>query len=296
MLKDLSRLVFFDEVFHMPRALRPWLVLTALSFLTLFLGHQIAERQGVLWAVAVALCLNVFFYFYSDLFLKPLFKGRSLEGQDPWHLRKMLEKLANHGRVTTPGISILPVSSPQAFAIGRSWGSARIYLTEGLLKRLNEKEIEGILAFELALIKRLDTFSMSVASTFVMLVLSVTRALDWMARWLLGTKKHTYSRYNHIFTSLFAPLMGLLIRITLHPRDFYAADQMASEWTDRPEALAQALWKLHSLRQTHPLDAPSSTSHLFIVNPLNNRGWTRYLHVQPPIETRIKRLVGHYPL
>jgi heat shock protein HtpX len=292
----LSDLGFFDEVFHMPKAWRAWLVLSGLSILTLYLGDRIAERQGVLWAVVAALCLNMFFYFYGDLFLKPLFKGRSLEGRDPWDLRNMLEKLALAARVTTPGVTVLPQLSPQAFAIARSWGSSRIYLTEGLLRRLSEKEIQAILAFELALIKRLDTFSMSVASAFLMSLLSLTRALDWVARWLLGTKNKIGSRYNHLFTSLLSPLAGLLIRLTLSEKDFYAADQMAAQWTDAPEELARALWKLQSLKQTQPWPAPASTAHLFVVNPLNRRGWTRHLQIQPATEARIKKLVGHYPL
>lgn len=280
----------------MPRAWRTWLVLTCISVLALYIGHHFAGRQGVLWAVALALLLNAFFYFYSDFFLKPLFKGRKLEGQDPWHLSSQLTKLCLRSRTQRPQLCILPKLSPQAFAIGRSSASACIYLTEGLLRRLSEEEVEAILAFELALIKRLDTFSMSVASAFVAGLLTATRSLDWAFRWLLGTKSKPHSRYNHLFTNLFSPLFGLLIRATMSERDYFEADQLAASWIKEPRALAQALWKLHSFRQTQPWPVPVSTSHLFIVNPLTHRGWTRYLHIQPSVEMRIRRLVGHYPL
>lgn len=280
----------------MPRAWRAWLVLTCISVLALYMGHHLGGRQGVLWAVAFSLLLNAFFYFYSDFFLKPLFKGRQLEGQDPWHLNKSLSKLCQKARMTKPQLCVLPKLSPQAFAIGRSSGSAAIYLTEGMLRRLSENEVEAILAFELALIKRLDTFSMSVASAFIAGLLAITRTLDWTFRWLLGTKSKPHSRYNHLFTNLVAPLFGLIIRANISEQDYYEADRLAATWIKDPRELAQALWKLQSFRQTQPWAAPASTSHLFVVNPLTRRGWTRYLHVQPSVETRIKRLVGHYPL
>lgn len=278
----------------MPRAWKAWLVLSALSILTLFLGHHWGDRQGLLWSVVLALGLNAFFYFYSDFFLRPLFRGRMIEGRDPWHLNEILHKLCLRARVPQPGLCVLPQLSPQAFALEKSWGRARIYLTEGLLRRLEEKEIEAILAFELALIKRHDTFSMAVASAFIASLFTLTRSLDWIFQWLVGSKGKSQSRY--FFTSLFSPLAGLLVRLTLHPKDFYAADSLAATWLEDPKPLASALWKLQSLRQTQPWKAPVSTSHLFVVNPLTHRGWTRYLHVQPSVETRIKRLIGHYPL
>lgn len=279
----------------MTKSIRPWIVLSSLSIFILYLGHAWGEREGLLWAVCFALVLNGLFYFYGDLFLKSLFQGSLLEGQDAWSLKPTLHRLAARARVREPELVLLPLDAAQAFAVARNPYHSRIYLTEGLLRKLTPEEVEAILAFELALIKRQDTFSMSIASLFLTVIFSMSSSLDWVYRWLMGFRS-AHNRRHRIFSVFLAPLAASLLRINLRSRDFFEADALGSQWIGNPKYLAQALWKLESLKSTSPWTPPLSTAHFFVVNPLTAHQLTRYLHVHPPLQERVKKLVGYYPL
>ncbi|MCB0411203.1 MAG: M48 family metalloprotease [Bdellovibrionales bacterium] len=280
----------------MKRSWRPWIVLSFFSLLILLLGHSWGDRQGLLWAVSLTLGLNCLFYFYGELVLKPSFKGQIIEGQDPWNLRRTLKALCLKARIVEPQLILLPLPAAQAFAVGRNPQNSRIYLTEGLLKKLSTDEIEAVLAFELALIAKAHTLSMSLASTLLAGLLTITRSFDSVLCWLMGMKSANGRQSRAVLTLAAAPLAGFLLRLILRPEDFYQADHLACQWIKEPRSLAQTLWKLEALKMTEPWSPPPSTAHYFVINPLTSPSWTGYFQVQPPVEERVRRLIGSYPL
>ncbi len=276
---------------------KAWLFLSLLAAAILYTGHSWGGRQGVLWALLVALGVNTLIYFYSEVRILSLFPGRKLEGRDPWGALEITKSLCKKMRLPLPQILVLQDSSPQALALGRSWNHSTIVLTQGLLDRFSRRELKAILAYQLASIRRQETFAFAVAAAFADAILSVARSLDKVSRLLLGTQKDPRSKNpGHFFSWLLSPLAAGLLRFSVGPGNYYAIDALASEICEDPKAVAEVLWKLESFAKTIPLLAPASQAHMFMVNPLTKRGWSRYFHVQPETKRRIERLVGYYPI
>jgi heat shock protein HtpX len=275
---------------------KAWTFLTALSLTLIVLGHMVLGREGLLIGLTLALGINSFVYFYEDRRVVALFKGRLLEGQDPWGLLKIARRLAVKARVPVPKVIVIPEKSPQSLVVGRSFTHGTILITEGLLQRFSEKEIEAIMAYQLASIRTLNTLTFAVGSFICSLLLSFAEALDTILRVLIVEKKNPNYAMSHLFTRLISPLVGLLLRLSIRPNFYLIADDYAAHLIEEPLLLAHSLWKLQSYASTIPLAAPISTAHMFIVNPLPDRGWTRHYQAQPTVEKRIRTLIGYYPV
>lgn len=250
----------------------------------------------MLWGVIIVLSINSWLYFYSEIRLENIFPGQLIEGQNAWGLLDSARKFSLIARIPVPKIVILPSSSPQAMVMGRSWSSATIYLTEGLLRALSPTEREAVIAYQISCIKKLDTLIFTFASAITGLIFSASRAIDLLFRGILGPKSDQRSRQNHLFSWFMAPFATLIVKVAIGSGRYITNDSLAATWIKDPKALAQALWKLESYAATKPLEIPPSTAPLFIVNPLTGHGWTRYFHVHPSVERRIKNLIGYYPI
>ena len=259
-------------------------------------GQSIGGREGLLWGVAIALTINSLIYLYPDLRLKLLFSGETLEGSDPWGVQDKLKDLAQRARIPVPVVQVLPNPSPQAMAMGRSPRTAQILLTQGLIDLLDQEELQAVLAYLVAKIKRQDIVGLTVAAAFMDFTLSVLGLLDSGLRILLGAKSSDHSLQAHLFSSLLSPIIGFLLRLEVGRHSYFRADQLATELSTNPGALAKALWKLHSYSLTEPFHPPIATAHLWIVSPLNRNNWAQKFQVQPAIDKRIKNIVGYFPV
>lgn len=277
-------------------ATRAWTFMLLLSFLIILAGQTLGERQGLLWGVAIALSINTLIFFYGELRLAPWLAGREVEGTDPWSLLSTSANLSDQIRIPRPRIFILDSATPQALSVGNQWRAAKIYLTRGLLEKFNAAEREAVLAYEISTIKQQNTFAFTVVGAVADTFMVFAFWSDKFLRILIGTKKRPHSAQNHAMTYLISPLVALVIRLSVNKQDYLLIDKMAAELIHDPKRIANVLWKLHSYSSTIPLKALPGASHFYMVNPLTKSGWNRYFLVQPQIDTRIKSLIGHFPM
>lgn len=275
---------------------KAWVFLGTISLLIIISGNYFLGREGLLIGLGLALGLNSFVYFYEDRRIVAMFPNQLLEGADPWGLIRTTERLATKAKLPAPRIVVIPNHAPQSLVVGRSLNSGTILLTEGLLERLSPQEIEAVIAYQLATIKTLNILAFSVGSFVSSIFLLVAASLDFLLRFLIVEKKNPNYALSHIFTRLSAPFVGTLLRLGIRPNLYMTADSLAARWTGDPKTLAEVLWKLQSFSTTVPFTAPLSTSHMFVVNPLPHKGWTRHFQAQPPIEKRVRSLIGYYPI
>lgn len=268
---------------------KPWLFLSLLSVALLVLGHVLADRQGVLFAVIIALSINCLIYFYGDWRWLPSLKAHELEGYDSWGLLPWIHERSRKLGINAPKIFIIPYATPQALSMGRSPRTAKIFLTEGLMEKLNAEEVQAVLLYQLCAIRRLDTFAFTVAGALADSLMSMASLVDWLLRWLIGNEKK-------LMTWLISPVASLVVHFAIGQRNYFLIDRMAAEQLRDAELMARVLWKLESYSRTSPLPIPESLAHQFIVNPLTTQGYGQYFQIQPNIRLRIERLVGHYPL
>lgn len=259
-------------------------------------GHMLAGREGLLWGVGLALLINSLIYLYPDIRLKYLFKGQSLEGVDPWGIYSKLATLSRRARVPVPQVTVLKIASPQAMVMGRSPANAQIVLTQGLIDDLEAEELEAVLAYLVACIQRQDVVGLTVAAAILDFTLTITSALDALLRFLIGSKSNQSAFTKHFFSALVAPLVGLVLKLEVGQSNYYQIDRAAADISHNPNVLAKALWKLHSFSLTAPTHVPLATAHLWVVSPIHKNDWAKQIRVQPPIDKRIRKLLGYYPI
>lgn len=288
----LTRIGVRTIVVKMNNPTKTFLFLSVFSTLTLFIGYMIYGRQGLLTGFALAISLNFFIYFYSEHRLREIFKGKEIEGADPWDILKIVKELAYKMKIPPPQIIMIPLMTPTAFSVGRNWDSAQIIVSKGLVESMTKKEVVSVLAHEMAHIRKLDTLSFGVGSALAGACMSWAHGMDRTYQWIARVKNPGPG----LFTSIVAPLAALLVKLTVNPNSEYEADKFAADAVGDPEIFAESLWKLQSYAATRPIRIPLSTAHLFVVNPLTTRGTNRYFHTQPSVESRIEKLIGRYPL
>lgn len=277
----------------MQHLLRPWFLLTALSLLLLIAGFTLGERQGLLVGFALVLLLNGTVYYYTDLRIKNMMGGHELVGQDAWQLEETISRLAQLARVPRPRVVILPLKIPTSLSTGRSWQHGTIYISEGLLKILSTDELKAVLAYEVARIRRLDTLVGGIGSSLSSALLAFPRWADQILFNPLLTKR---TGMKNPVQHLLGWIAALPLRMILGRSNYYATDQMAARLMGQPQPLAHALWKMHSYAGADSLDIPASNSLLFVVNPMPYKHFEKHFNMHPPVEKRIERLVGYFPI
>lgn len=262
-----------------------WVFILASSLAMLILGYQLGGRLGLLVCFFLALLLNFFVFFYGESRVLSKLKAQRIRGQDAWGLQDTVERLSTQLEIPAPSVYITPHESVNAFCVGHSWKRGALVFTVGLLNKFNEAEIEAVIAHQLCHIRRLDTFAFGVSSTLANSVVGLGQFLDNLLPYKLK-----------FFMPLLSPLGWLIIKSVVVEKSFFENDLMASELLNNRSQLGEVLWRMEGLAQTHPLEIPACTSHLFMVNPEGFKQKNLFLKSHPAIEVRLQRLMGYYPI
>jgi heat shock protein HtpX len=189
-----------------------------------------------------------------------------------------------------PKVYVIPEEAPNAFATGRNPSHAAVAATEGILRTLNESELEGVIAHELAHIRNRDILISSVAATLAATILMVTR----FAMFFGGSRddEEGTNPIAMIGMILLAPIAAMMIQFAISRSREFAADATGADIAGHPHGLASALRRLDAAAKQVPLDANPATAHMFIVKPFSGRGMLSLFSTHPPTEARIRALLG----
>ncbi len=275
----------------MVNTVKTTLLLGLLTGLFIAIGGLLGGRGGMWVAFVFALIMNLASYWFSDKIVLAMYRAQPLGEADAPIVHRIVRSLAAQARIPMPRLYFIPSPQPNAFATGRSPQHAAVAVTEGILRIMNEAELEGVLAHELSHVLNRDILISTVAATIAGAISMLAHAAQWGL--MFGGRDDEERGANPIAllaTIIFAPLAALLIQMAVSRSREYEADASGARLTHRPLGLASALGKLQRAAEMVPMDANPATAHLFIVNPLSGRSLVRLFSTHPPIEERIARL------
>ncbi|TYO98841.1 heat shock protein [Geothermobacter ehrlichii] len=270
------------------------LLLTCLTLLLVAMGNAIGGQSGMILALFIAGVTNFLSYWHSDRIILKMYKAREVSATEYPALYGMIYRLAQNADMPMPKVYIIPSASPNAFATGRNPQNAAVTATEGIMQLLSEEELEGVMAHELAHVQNRDTLIATIAATFAGAIAVLGNMLQWSA--LFGSSSNNDDEEGDgllggLAMAFIAPLAATLIQMAVSRSREYQADTTGARICGKPQALASALRKLQLGVQAVPMkEAPPTTSHLFIVNPLAGTAALRLFSTHPPMEERISRL------
>ncbi len=268
------------------------LLLVVLTVLLVLIGGAVGGQQGMLVAFFLALVMNVASYWFSDKMVLAMYGAKPIEESQAPGLYRIVRTLATRAAIPMPRVYLIPSETANAFATGRNPQHAAVAVTEGIMRILDEEELEGVLAHELSHVKNRDVLIATIAATLAGAITYLAHMAQWAA--IFGGRRDDEEEGGGVFGALLmailAPFAAMLIQLAVSRAREYQADASGARLAGKPSGLAKALGKLEAASQALPMDASPATAHLFIVNPLSGRTLLRLFSTHPPIEERIARL------
>ncbi len=283
---------------------KTWLLITVFLVLVIGLGWLIAyflQSPEILYiAVLLAVIMNVVAYWNSDKIALSMSGAKPIKREDNLYLYRMIENLAITAGLPVPRIYLIDSPQINAFATGRDPKHAAIVVTTGALQKLQNEELEGVLAHELSHIGNRDIL---VSTVVVVLAGVIAIVADWFFRisFFGGHGRDDDNRGGGLvlliglLVAILAPLASTLIHLAVSRKREYLADASGALLTRYPDGLASALEKIGN-DHSHLQHAHNATAHLFISSPFKGKEGTSWLArlfmTHPPLADRIKILRG----
>jgi len=272
----------------MTNNVRTFMLMTLLTVIFVWVGGKIGGNNGAIIAFLAAAAMNFYAYWFSDKMVLRQYRATEVTAEDNSRLYNIVSTLTKKANLPMPRVFMIPEKSPNAFATGRNPKHAAVAATEGILDLLDDDELAGVMAHELAHVKHRDILTGTVAATFA----GALAMLAQFARFGAASRgdRNRGNPLMFILIMIGAPLAGLIIRSMISRTREYAADAGGAEISGKPLGLANALNKLVQGAKRFPMRKQNPAhSHLFIVNPFLG-GLQKLFSTHPPIEDRIRRL------
>lgn len=280
-------------------SLKTVFLLGALTGLLMLIGGWFGGQHGVVIAFFFAVVMNFGSYWFSDKIVLAMYRARAVSESEAPELYTMVRNLALRASMPMPRVYIIPEETPNAFATGRNEKHAVVAVTDGILRILNQDELEGVLAHELTHIRNRDILIGSIAATLAGAIVMLAHMAQWAAMFGGMGRDDDEGGGNIvglIVMAILAPIAATLIQMAVSRSREYMADEGGARISGKPYGLAGALEKLSRASRTIPMDTNPSTAHMFIVNPLAGSSLMNLFSTHPPIEERIARLRSMRPV
>lgn len=243
------------------------------------------------WVIIGAALYALIQYFAASSLAMATTGAKQIEKRDNPRLYRVVENLAITLGIPTPKICLIDDPAPNAFATGRNPKHAVVGATTGLLKIMDDDELEAVMAHEMSHVQNYDI-------RVSMIAFGLTSAIGFLADMIIRMIFYGNSRNNNsnpvtliigLAVVILAPIVAAIIQLAVSRQREYLADASGAMTTRHPEALALALEKLKQYGK--PMHRQSTSSaHLFITNPLRSGFLNKLFSTHPPLDDRIKRL------
>lgn len=273
-------------------------VLLMLFFLVVLwaLGYLIGRatgNPGLLFFIGLfAIGYSIISYFGGAKMALAVNRAKQIQKSDDPRLWRTVENLAITDGLPMPKVYIMEDPSPNAFATGRNYNNAVVCATTGLLRIMDDNELQGVIAHELGHVKNYDMRVNTLAFAFVGVISMIA---DFFLRISFFGGRDEREGNNQLLivlalaAAIIAPIAATLLQLAISRRREYLADATGALTTRYPEGLASALEKIERTGSATRVQN-TSTAHMFFANPLKGHSFLNLFSTHPPIEARIKAL------
>jgi heat shock protein HtpX len=268
-------------------------LMTLMMVLFLFVGYLLGGSTGMTIAFIFSLMMNFGSYWFSDKIVLAMYRAKEVNRESAPKFYELVEELSRNANIPMPRVYIIDDPTPNAFATGRNPQNAAVAATTGILRGLNNQELSGVMAHELAHVQHRDILIGTIAATLVGTITYIAQMAGWAMMFGRGGNNDDDDGggISTLLLLILAPIAATLLQLAVSRSREFLADEGGAKISGNPLALASALQKISSANEIKPLNnvGPAS-AHMFIVNPLNGGGVTKLFSTHPPVEERIKRL------
>jgi len=295
---------FFDAIGRNRR--NTWMLVAVFAALIFAIGYVFGLWFGSPWiglafGVIVGMVMSLVAYYSGDGIMLLASQAKQIEKADAPQLFNVVEEMSIAAGLPMPKVYIIYDSAPNAFATGRDAKHAKVAITEGLLKKLNRDELQGVIAHEMSHVGNRDILFAMMTGVLVGLVALMADALMRTMWWGGRGRSRSSSRRGGgaeaiimlvaLLLAILAPIFARILQLAMSRQREYMADATAARLTRNPEGLASALEKISA--DPDVLEAANrATQHLYIVNPIKafERRANTMFNTHPPIQDRVNRL------
>ena len=276
------------------RGLEARMLLTMFLLGVLYLGFlAVLLSMGVSQMVIILFMGGFMFlqYFFSDKMILSSMGAKIVTESEEPQLHDIVRRLCQNADLPMPKIAVVKTSMPNAFATGRNQKNAVVAVTTGLVDRLDNNELEAVLAHELTHVKNRDMMVMTIA-TFLSSMAQIL--VQWLPFFGGGSRdRDSGSNFIVLFlVSLVVWIVSFILIRTLSRYREFAADRGAAIMTGQPSHLVSALKKISGFRipteDLRKVEGPVSA--LFITPAVSGSSLMRLFSTHPTLEARIAAL------
>lgn len=284
---------------------KTWLLIALFVGVLLLIGYAFYQYTGepvsVSAAAVIAIVMALFSYYAGDTVALRLAGARPADPQADAYVVRMVENLAITAGLPMPKVYLIEEPAINAFATGRDPQHASVAVTRGAVQQLENEELEGVLAHELAHVANYDIRLMTVV---IVLVGLASLLSDWFVRlsWYRGSGRSDRSSRGGaqgvlaivgLIFLILAPIIAKLIQLAVSRRREFLADASGALLTRYPEGLARALEKIGAANVQPMRHAHEATAHLYISSPFGfgpGKRISKLFSTHPPLAERIAAL------
>ena len=250
---------------------------------------------GLIVAVVISLFMVSTSYYKGDKVALWTAGAKEIQKDANPYLYRMVENLCITAGLPLPKVHIIPDQAINAFATGRDPEHASIAVTEGAIQKLENEELEGVIAHELSHIKNYDIRLMTIVIVLVGIIAIFANIM--LRANLYGGRRSSNNRGGGLLAIIglvliiLSPIIAHLIKLAISRKREFLADASASLLTRYPEGLARALEKIKA--ENLPVKkASNATAHLYIANPFqgSKKFLAKAFSTHPPVEERVAAL------
>ena len=263
-------------------------------------GAAVGGGSGMMLALLFAGGMNVYAYWFSDKAVLKMYGAQEVNAENNYgdgqfkNYYNMVKELAENAELPMPKVYVINEQQPNAFATGRNPEHAAVAATVGIMQALNERELRGVMAHELAHVKHRDTLISTISATVAGAIGSIAQfGMFFGGRG--GDGERSVSPIVSMLMMFLAPMAAGLIQMAISRSREYEADRMGAIISKDPKSLADALTKISNAAHQIPnqtAEMHPETGQMMIINPLAGISFDSLFSTHPKTEERVARLMA----